>query len=127
MTLGPSFQWAALALAVAPVATHADPKVPAARAAARAEAASAPVFQSAIDGYRRFADQPVQDWRESNDTALRIGGWKAYLQEAQADDPPPAQPTPSAKPSAATPDAAAAVSRPASEVPPPAIPPAARP
>ena len=40
--------------------------------------------RSAFDGYRRFADEPVADWRALNDTVGRIGGWQAYAREAAA-------------------------------------------
>jgi hypothetical protein len=45
-----------------------------------------PVYRSAFDGYRPFADEPVRAWRETNDTVGRIGGWKAYAREAQSGD-----------------------------------------
>lgn len=40
--------------------------------------------RSAFEGYRRFADEPVADWRTLNDTVGRIGGWQAYAREAAA-------------------------------------------
>lgn len=33
--------------------------------------------------YQRWQDEPVQDWRESNDRVGEIGGWKSYLRAAQ--------------------------------------------
>lgn len=36
-------------------------------------------------------------WRDANDTAARIGGWRSYLREAQAPGPTPA-PTPTQAP-----------------------------
>lgn len=37
--------------------------------------------------YRRWRDDPVQDWRQSNDRVGEIGGWMTYLREVQpADD-----------------------------------------
>lgn len=40
-------------------------------------------YESAFSDYRRFADQPVGDWREANALVGRIGGWRAYAQESQ--------------------------------------------
>lgn len=41
------------------------------------------VYRSAFDGYKGLTDQPVQSWRESNDTVGRIGGWQSYAREGQ--------------------------------------------
>lgn len=56
--------------------------------------------RSALDGYRRLDAVTVQDWRRSNETTARIGGWRAYLREAQAPEPAAsaASATPGAKP-----------------------------
>jgi|CXWL01.1.fsa_nt_gi hypothetical protein len=43
-------------------------------------------YRSSFSGYRRMADEPVADWRTSNDAVARIGGWRAYAREAQAPD-----------------------------------------
>lgn len=40
------------------------------------------LYASPFDGYRRYADQPVESWIEANDRVRRIGGWKAYAREA---------------------------------------------
>ena len=40
-------------------------------------------YESALSDYRRFADQPVGDWREANAVVGRIGGWRAYARESQ--------------------------------------------
>ena len=40
--------------------------------------------RSAFEGYRRFSDEPVADWRATNDRVGRIGGWQAYAREAAA-------------------------------------------
>lgn len=57
-------------------------------------AASVPpaVHQSSFSRYQGFADPAIRDWRESNDTVGRIGGWRAYAREGspprpQADKP----------------------------------------
>jgi hypothetical protein len=42
--------------------------------------------RSAFAGYRSAASTPASavPWRAANDEVTRIGGWRAYLREAQA-------------------------------------------
>ncbi|MBI3369857.1 MAG: hypothetical protein HY021_15820 [Burkholderiales bacterium] len=49
-------------------------------------------YESAFSRYRRTGDDKAIPWRESNDTAARIGGWRAYAREAQQPDPAPSAP-----------------------------------
>lgn len=49
-----------------------------------ANAAEPASQRSAFEGYRPFADEPVADWRTTNDRVGRIGGWQAYAREAAA-------------------------------------------
>jgi hypothetical protein len=49
-------------------------------------------YESALSRYRRAADGRAIPWRESNDTAALIGGWRAYAREAQQPEPAPAVP-----------------------------------
>lgn len=53
--------------------------------------AEAPVppaaYRSALAGYRSLADEKVMPWKESNDTAGRIGGWRAYARQAREGEP----------------------------------------
>ena len=63
-------------------APRSAPTAPAASAAAAAPG-SASGYKSAFAGYRAYAEQPVQSWRESNDVVGRIGGWQAYAREGQ--------------------------------------------
>lgn len=44
-------------------------------------------YRSALDDYQPFNDEKIQPWKESNETVGRIGGWKAYAQEAQGANP----------------------------------------
>ena len=44
-------------------------------------------YSSAINGYKSYADAPVQPWRDSNDRAASIGGWRAYAKEIQGGAP----------------------------------------
>lgn len=60
-------------------------------------------FRSAFEGYQPYTEEKTQAWKEANDTAGRIGGWRAYAKEAQqpaaADNAAPkaaAQPAPQA-------------------------------
>jgi len=78
--------WSALAQAPAPARL--------ASGAASAASASQPVtgsgYRSAFDGYRRFEEQKVLSWRESNDLVGRIGGWQAYARESAGGEDMPA-------------------------------------
>jgi len=55
-------------------------------------------YESAFSRYRRAEDVQVIPWRESNDTAARIGGWRAYARQAQQPEPEPAPSAPAAQP-----------------------------
>jgi hypothetical protein len=50
-------------------------------------------YQSSFANYRRISDdsKPLS-WREANEAAARIGGWRVYAREAQTADPAPAAP-----------------------------------
>ncbi len=50
-------------------------------------------YQSAFEGYRSYADEPVANWKAANDTAARIGGWREYARQAQQPDNTPAAAT----------------------------------
>jgi len=79
------------------------------RAAAPSSSASAPLvaYRSALDGYRRFSDQPISSWKASNDVVAQVGGWQAYAREVAGDSTPK---PPSASPS--SPNAAASEKKP---------------
>lgn len=51
-------------------------------------------FRSALEGYQPYTDEKTVNWKEANDTAGRIGGWREYAKEAS-------QPASGAKPQAA--------------------------
>ena len=55
-------------------------------------------YRSALEGYQPYSDEPIQSWRESNDTVGKIGGWRVYAREAQG---APAAPAASSKEPAA--------------------------
>jgi Cu/Ag efflux protein CusF len=46
-------------------------------------AAPALKYQSAFDGYSRFADEKRANWRDVNDTAGLLGGHAAHLREVE--------------------------------------------
>lgn len=52
----------------------------------------AAAYESAFSRYRRAADDKAISWRDANDTAARIGGWRVYAREAQQPDPAPSAP-----------------------------------
>ena len=62
--------------------------------------AAAPVppvtHRPAFADYRGFVDQEVGSWKETNDTAGRIGGWRVYAREAR--EPQPGTPADTTKP-----------------------------
>jgi hypothetical protein len=49
-------------------------------------------YRSAFEAYKPYTEQGVAIWRDSNDTAARIGGWRTYAREARTTEtsPPPA-------------------------------------
>jgi|SRR5690349_11735446 len=51
---------------------------------AKAQDAVAPAltFQSAMEGYKPFADGSPVPWRQANETVHQRGGWQAYAKEA---------------------------------------------
>lgn len=91
-------------LVAAPLTVQASPSASAASTAPSARPdptrvdAPVPLLQhrSALQAYRRHAEQPLGDWRAANDEVARIGGWRAYLREAHAPEAPAAPDTPRA-------------------------------
>lgn len=76
------------AMAQQPAPQNANAPRPAASGAAAmapaAPASASPLaYRSAFEGYRGLTEQPLQSWRESNDTVGRIGGWQSYAREGQ--------------------------------------------
>lgn len=71
--------WLMFALAAGPVAAQSTPSsnLP----------PWVPVYRSAFEAYKPYAEQGVATWRDSNDTAARIGGWRAYAREARQAEP----------------------------------------
>lgn len=76
---------AALAMLATSV-TGAQPARPADPADPRAEV---PPLRhaSALERFKPLTTEPLQDWRAAHETVARIGGWRAYLREANAPEP----------------------------------------
>ena len=91
-------------LLTAALTAHAQPAPKPTRADPLDPQASVPTlsYRSSFTPYRRLDDGKPVSWREANDTAARIGGWRVYAREAQQPDPAavpkPAGPTPAAVP-----------------------------
>jgi hypothetical protein len=66
-------------------------------------AAPAPAlsYQSPLEHYQGWREQPIASWREANELVGRIGGWRTYAQEPYSEPP-------AAEPKAAQPKAPAA-------------------
>lgn len=92
---------AAALLACAAAVAGAQP--PAQPPADRAVAPPPLTYQSAYEGYRPYADEPLAPWREVNDTVERVGGHAGVLREQARETQSPAPPT---TPSAAAPKGA---------------------
>lgn len=44
---------------------------------------SGPLIAPPFKHYQTWRDEPLQDWRASNDRVGEIGGWLTYLRDAQ--------------------------------------------
>ena len=52
-------------------------------------------YRSVFEGYQPYNAEKIVPWKESNDTVGKVGGWRAYAQEAQGlQAPRAAQPAP---------------------------------
>jgi hypothetical protein len=40
------------------------------------------VFKSTLEKYKPYTDEKIQSWKGANDEVGKIGGWRAYLKEA---------------------------------------------
>lgn len=74
---------AGAAVAQQPAPQNASVPTMAASSAVAVAPATPMAYRSAFDGYKGLTEQPVQSWREANDSVGRIGGWKSYAREAQ--------------------------------------------
>lgn len=62
------------------------PITPGASGAPAASLVQPLLFESTLSRYQAMTDQKPGSWRDANDTVTRIGGWRAYLKEAQTPD-----------------------------------------
>ena len=89
------FLWTTQARAQAAAAAPPAPSV---------AAANTPPFayRSALEGYQPHTDEKIANWKDANNTASRIGGWRAYAKEAaEKVESPALDTTPKAAPIAA--------------------------
>lgn len=89
---------AGMSLIVAPVQAQADATNTAPHVALQ--------YRSVLEQYRRFDDQPVAPWRETNDTVGKIGGWRTYAREARQPAPASENAAPAAPGAGVQPDPA---------------------
>lgn len=83
-----------LALTVAHAQPQTDTKKPSQADPANAEAPTVPIpYRSAFTGYRPLREESVAAWKDSNDLAAKIGGWRVYAKEARQPDTPSVPPT----------------------------------
>ncbi len=61
----------------APEHARKDPANPAAEVPAL-------TYRSSLNDRRRIGDEPLGNWRASNDKVRAVGGWRAYAREAAA-------------------------------------------
>jgi hypothetical protein len=55
-------------------------------------------FKSTLEKYKPYTEEKIAPWKAANDEVGKIGGWRAYLKEANEPDTPPANKTPSTNP-----------------------------
>lgn len=85
--------WLALLWALPLIATAQTAEPTAVAATTQAGPAK---YRSALDGYQSYTEEKTASWKEANDNAGRIGGWRVYAKEArqpqasdQTDNAPP--------------------------------------
>jgi hypothetical protein len=82
----------ALALLAGPlgmISTAAQPVPPVSQVAPTAgNVMPPPAYRSAFEGYQPYSDEKTVDWKQANDTAGQIGGWRAYARESSQDASP---------------------------------------
>lgn len=82
-------RWLAVLLAPAALTVSAQVHTMAAGAPATPTSAAPYQFRSALEGYQPFGDNKRVPWKEANDTVGKIGGWRAYAEEAAEAKAPP--------------------------------------
>jgi hypothetical protein len=74
------------------------PPVLVAFAQSPAQAPTALGFKSTLEKYKPYTDEKIAPWKAANDEVGKIGGWRAYLKEANEPDTQPANKTPTPNP-----------------------------
>ena len=44
-------------------------------------------YRSALESYQPFGDEKPRPWKDANDTAASMGGWRSYARQARAPEP----------------------------------------
>ena len=57
-------------------------------APAAPEQTALPAYRSALEGYQRYTEEKMVNWKDANDATARIGGWRAYAREASQPQAP---------------------------------------
>lgn len=92
--------WLAIVPSLTAAAACAQPAAASSNTGAAAPPSATVSFQSALQGYQPFRDEPVRPWKDANDTVGKIGGWRAYAKEAA--EPARASPEASESPKPST-------------------------
>ena len=98
--------FAVLGLAASPVNAQTSTRAtPASASTPVVQPSIQPVLGSIFDSYQPYTEEKIADWKQANDTAARIGGWRVYAKEAAEPGPAklPAPATSPANPSPAKP------------------------
>lgn len=76
-----------------PGLSTAQSPAPATTPAPTTQASPPSAFRSAMDGYKPYTEEATVNWKEANDAAARIGGWRVYAKEARQAQAPEATPS----------------------------------
>lgn len=48
-------------------------------------------YRSAFEGYQPYAEETIANWKSTNDTVEKIGGWREYARQSRQPANTPAQ------------------------------------
>lgn len=89
----PLLAYGLVLISALPGLSTAQSPAPAATPAPTTQASPPPAFRSAMDGYKPYTEEATVNWKEANDAAARIGGWRVYAKEARQAQAPEAAPS----------------------------------